>query len=371
MRTPLSCLCLVALLGLGTGCSRNPDADWRVPREALLLEACPSAVALTNGVTRPFAELASNAVLVAVNGQVLTKGTFEVLMDLYLKGILQKKDMNSFVAEKMLEQHRSSYLGSFIRQRLLVDYAFQNGIVTTNEVLEAVSVQLHKIAKRRKQSVSKVLGVYGKEIHYFLYEQCISYIMDKVIHLKIPPLAVVDKNFVEAVKKQVQIENTASRVTNEVLRARLDVLRSQLVSGQKTLKEITDNLESSGIGEGGEWGVFAPDDFENATHAAKVFTLKEGEVSDILEDDDGFRVVKVEKILPEEKNPKGDLLNPEQRQLVHLHVNKQPLLIEDTDVVLTHDLKQQMQFQAITEFVSVLATNGLNKIVFPNGQISL
>ena len=370
MRIPLPCLCLVALLGFGTGCSRDPDADWRVPREALLLEACPPAVALTNGVTRPFADLASNAVLVAVNGRVLTKGTFETLMALYLKGILDQKKTSPLVADKMLEEHRRAYPRIFVGQRLLVDEAFRSGLVTTNEVLEAVSARIRAVAKQKKLPIARLLGGYAHGAHYFLYEQCVSYIIDKAIHEKIPPKTTVDEAFVEAVKKQVQVENAASRATNAVARAALEKACEQFRSGRQTWTAVAAELEACGLGEGGDWGTFTADDFDNATHAAKVFALKEGELSEILEDDNGYRVVRVDKILPEEKDADGNELNPERRHLSHLHVDKRPLLIEDSDLVLTRDLKRQMQTQAVNEFVTGLATNGQNKVVYPNGVIS-
>lgn len=371
MRIPLPCLCLVALLGFGTGCSRDPDADWRIPREALLLEACPPAVALTNGVTRPFADLGSNAVLVAVNGRVLTKGTFETLMALYLKGILDQKKTNPLVADKMLEEHRRTYPRIFVGQRLLVDEAFRSGLVTTNEVLEAVSARIRATAKKKKQPVARLLGGYANGAHYFLYEQCVAYIIDKAIHEKIPPKTTVDEAFVEAVKKQVQVENAASRATNAVARAALEKACTQFRSGRQTWTAVADDLEACGLGEGGDWGTFTADDFDNAAHAAKIFALKEGELSEILEDDDGYRVVRVDKILPAEKDADGNELNPERRQLSHLHVDKRPLLIEDSDVILTHDLKRQMQLQAVNEFVTKLSTNGQNKVVHPNGVVGL
>ena len=370
MRVPLSCLCLVALLGLGTGCSRDPDADWRVPQEALLLEACPPAVALTNGVTRPFADLGSNAVLVAVNGRVLTKGTFETLMALYLKGILEQKKTSPLVADKMLEEHRRAYPRIFVGQRLLVDEAFRSGLVTTNEILEAVSARIRAAARKKKLSVARLLGGYAHGAHYFLYEQCVSYIIDKVVHERIPPKATVDDAFVDAVKKQVQVENAASRATNAVARAALEKACEQVRSGRQTWVAVAADLEAQGLGEGGDWGTFTVDDFDNAAHAAKIFALKEGELSEILEDDDGYRVVRVDRILSEEKDADGNELNPERRQLSHLHVDKRPLLIEDSDVILTRDLKRQMQLQSVNEFVTGLSTNEQNKVVYPNGMIS-
>ena len=71
-----------------------------------------------------------------------------------------------------------------------------------------------------------------------------------------------------------------------------------------------------------------------------------------------------------EKDADGNELNPERRHLSHLHIDKRPLLIEDSDLVLTRDLKRQMQTQAVNEFVTGLATNGQNKVVYPNGVIS-
>lgn len=371
MRTVLSFFCLMALLGLGTvGCSKDPDAGWRVPREALLLEPCPHGLALTNGVTRPFSELASNDVLVAVNGKVLTKGTFDALMLLYLKGTLNQKNMSPLVAEKMLEEHRRAYPRQFVAQRLLVDAAFTRGVTTTNEVLEAVSERIRAAAQKQKKPVARFLKGYANNAHYFFYEQCVSYVIDKVIREKIPPKATVDEGFVKAVRDQVQVENAASRATNATTRAALAAARAQILSGRQTLAAAAADLETRGLGEGGDWGEFTAADFDSADHAAKVFALKQGALSEILEDDNGFRVVRVDAILPAEKDADGNELNPERRRLSHLYADKRPLLIEESDVVLTRDLKRQMQVQAVNDFVTGLMTNGQNTVVYPNGMIS-
>lgn len=285
-------------------------------------------------------------------------------MNLYLKKILDRKT-SSLVANKMLEEHRKAYPRQFIGQRLLVDYAFQNGMVTTNEVLETVSERIRTAAKKKKQRVAWFLGAHGDDVHYFLYEQCVSYVMDKVIKEKIPPKMEVDADFVAAVKKQVQAENTESRATNAVLKAELENLRSQIIFGKTTFSAAAGELEKRNLGEGGEWGEFTADDFDNTAYAMKVFTLKQGEVSEVMEDEDGFRIVRVEKILPQEKNTHGDEINPERRLLLTLHIDKHPILIEESDIALTKDLKQQMQLQAINEFVSALSTNQSNHVVYP------
>ena len=371
MRTVLIFLYLGAMLRVcGTGCSRDPDAAYRVPAEALLLEPAPAGAALTTGVARPFASLASNDVLVAVNGRVLTKGTFEALMALYLKGVLERKDMSPLVADKMLEEHRRAYPRLFVAQCLLVDHAFQSGLVTTNAVLEAVAARLRAAARKRKISVAQLLKAYARDAHYFLYEQCAAHVMDALVRAKIPPKTVVDDAFVAAVKRQVQTENAASRATNETTRAALADLRAQVLSGRQTLAAAAAALEARGLGEGGDWGEFAADDFDSAAHAAKVFALKKGEISEILENDDGYRVVRVEEILPEEKDATGNEINPERRRLSHLHADKRPLLIEDSDIILTRDLKRQMQLQAVNDFVTGLMTNGQNTVVYPNGPVA-
>lgn len=353
-----SVLLLVSLFTCGCDCDRG----YHVSPSALRLEPFSLDVSESSSTNSLSQSNISNAIVAAVNNHVLTKTTFKKLMSIYLKGKLEQKDMSPLVANKLLEEHERRYPYQFIRQRLLVDYGFREGIVTTNEVLDAVSDLVCAAAKRKKQRVEQYLGGFADDAHYFLYEQCVDYVMRKVINERIPPKAEVDEKFMMAVKKQVQAENAESRATNAVLKTELERLRSQVLSNAKTWATATAELEEKNLGEGGEWGEFTVDDFDNASHAVKIFALKEGACSETLEDDDGFRVVRVEKIRAREIDKDGNEMNPERRLLSSLYIHKRPLLIEESDVILTRDLKRQMQLQSVDEFVSVLATNGQNLV---------
>lgn len=352
------------------GCDGDSDVAYRVPESALRLDNTEFRMGETNGVLRTIASLSTNDILVVVNGNVLSKGVYEELMSLYLKNILEQKDMNAHVAGKMLEEHRSNYPRNFMGQRLLVDYGFREKIVTTNEVLEAITKRVREMARQKKMPITRFLAAHEKNGHYFLYELCAAYVMNAVIKARIPPKAIVDKDFIEAVRQEVRRENAASQTSNAVLRTQMEGIRHRLVDKHEDFATIGTELEATHVAEFGTWENYTADDFDNPLHAGAVFSLKNGGVSEILEEDDGFRLVKVDKILSEEHSMDGQVLNPERRQLSYIYVEKRPLLIEEGDVVLAQDLKRQMQMQAINSFITNLSTNGQNTIFFPSGAIS-
>jgi parvulin-like peptidyl-prolyl isomerase len=100
---------------------------------------------------------------------------------------------------------------------------------------------------------------------------------------------------------------------------------------------------------------------------AVAFSLREGEVSDPVEDEDGVHLVKVLKIIPPERNAKGRVICDEVRRLSHIYVEKEPQIIAQTNESMFKDMEQQMQLQAIDRYVEFLRTNGVNRVEYPHG----
>ena len=350
-----------------SGCSREEahflDSDF--------LEISPAATNVQSDAVLKISEMSPTDVIVDVNGVPLAKGTYDRLIVLKYKSLMAKKGMTDLVAGKELEAFSKTYIKNFVAQRLLVDNAFAIGLVSTNEVRQFVEDKIRSLAKSRGKTPTEVVKGKGDEAHLWIYEMAISHIMDKLIAKEIPPKAEVSGEFVSEVKKQVATINAESAATNKLLRAKLKQRRDQLIANKEDFLKVaattSDSTEENPSSDDGVWGEFEIGDFDTPEFNTAVFSLPEGGISDVLEDENGYHVVKVLSITPAVKDELGRTQEQEKRRLSHIYLDKAPLLIEESDVILTQDLKRQMQLQAVDEYVSNLSTNGVNKITYPHG----
>lgn len=325
---------------------------------------------LKEGAKNTIEELKPEDIIVAVNGYPFYKRNYSVLMQLKAKEIMARKGMNSLMAEKLLAQYQAKIVRTFVAQRLMIDNALKLGIVTTNAVDEHVSEALQKLAQGK--SVSKFLKGLNGYSDYYLYDLGVAFAMNELIKAKIPPLTTVDSEFVSNVQHQVAIENAVAKGTNAVKRSQMLEWRKQIldnrldftvVSKQFSEKdEMRPDVDASGI-----WGDFEESDFDDPVMRESIFSLKEGCISDVLEDDNGYHIVKVLSIDPPAFSEKGRMIKHETRKLQHIYLEKVPMLLEQTDVEMTKDLKGQMQVFAINDYVQNLSTNGENSVIYPHG----
>ena len=325
-----------------------------------------SSVLFATNAPKKVAEMATNDIIVAVNGYPLTKQAFDDFMELRLEGLSKGEEMNSLALAQLMDEHRAKYIPNFVGQRLLVDNAFKLGIVTKGEVLSYVENRLKKEAHKLGKTAEEYLKRFKGRERYFLYEMCVSYTINKITHKKIPPKTVVTPEFLAAVQDQISKENADAEATNKLYQARLLDYRKQILEKKLDFLALSKKLGCDEDGEG-VWGEFEEGDIDDPSIRAAVFAMSEGEVSDVIEGEESLELIKVLKIIPAEMNDAGRVIARERRKLSHISVEKEPLIIRQTDIKLTADLKAQMQVQAVNEYVSELSTNSVNRIEYPNG----
>lgn len=350
-------------------------------RDALVLK--PSDFELFDrleGVNRPtkaalkIEQLSSNDVIVAVNGCALTKGTFDSVMEFRYKNLMRRKDMNNMMATKMLDEYRKGYPKMFVTQRLLVDDAFKTGVVTTNEAIEEVAAEILSMAKNKGKSAEAFLKSLGAEKPYFLYECYVNFIMNRLISERIKPLAEVNDDFLKAVRDEVKKNNTTSEKYNNDAKKFLRKCRDDIKSGKMSFAKAASGVDivytgnTNDIENAHKWGVFEMSEIDDPTTASVAFAMKTGEISDVIEEDNGFCIIRLEKVFPAEKTDGNTVVANERRELSRIYIEKAPMLIEQSDIALTLDLKRQMQMQAIDRYVGQLVTNGVNRIDHPCGD---
>ena len=318
-------------------------------------------------------QMSSNDVIVAVNGYALTKMTFDRMMALRIRSYMNQ-GASSQVAMSRVDEYRQRYPKMFLGHRLLVDRALEAGIVTPEEVRENVAESVRKTAKQAKKSVAQFINsIKGFEDLYF-YELAVNYAVSKVVDKEIPPLMEVTPAFVSNVQETVTVENAKATASNELFRVQLKELREEIIAKKVSFEEASDKFsyidrDDTVVAEGGKWGNFSQGDFDNEETERIVFSLRLGEISEVLEEANGFHIIRVDKITPATKYDDGSIATSEERELSHIWKSKIPFLLTQDDAILSRDLKRQMQMRAINKYTTDLATNGVNKVVYPNGRI--
>lgn len=189
----------------------------------------------------------------------------------------------------------------------------------------------------------------------------VAYIMNKFISQNVRPATKVTDELVELFQKEIQTENRNAALSNDLLRAEMQNVRRQIVSGGLKFED------AAGCDGDGYWGEFEAGDFPNKEFENAVFALREGQISDVLEDDDGLHIVKLLSREAPMEDLSGEPHESAKVKLAHIYREKIPLLLTQGNLELSMDLERQFQTQAINEYIFQLMTNGNNSVIFPHG----
>lgn len=321
-------------------------------------------------------EMSPEDVVLAVNGYPLTKQALEDFMVMRVNMLMARGKKNLMAVSKEVDEFRERYPKFFIAQRLLIDEAFRQGVVTTNDVETAVAKAVVKTAEAEKTSVDQLMKRYKGKERYFYYELASSYIMDTFIRQKIPPAVDVNEDFVTNVIAQIAADNVKAKATNALYRVEMENIRKRIVSGELSFEKAANEystLEKDDadmkLVKDGDWGDFEEGSLAQGGIGAAAFSIGKGEITGVLESDNGFHIVKVVDVSPAKTNEEGMVVVKERRHLAHVYKSKIALYENYSKIVLNNELKSQIQFQAIDKYVYNMTTNGLNRIEYPHGRI--
>lgn len=357
------------LVAIAVGCSRDERSPVRFTGDFCELAARQES--FEQGEEAIIGKLKDDDVVVAVNGYPLTKKVFDELMVLKVKQLSSRKDANSAYINNQLADFQKNYIPIFVNQRLLIDKANELKLFSQKEIEDIVNDRVRRQAESRKMSVEKFVKSFPGDFKYYLYEVQAKLLMDKIVKTNIPPVGEVSDELVAAFQKSIDEDNAATVATNGMKMAQLAEWKRDILAGKATFEELAEKYNEDEYADAdspGYWGEFERGEFEDKRVQSAAFNLKVGEISDPVEDDDGYHLIKLISVKAPERNEKGRIIQDEVRKLMHIYVKKIPLLIRDTDDILKADLKRQMQIQAINSYLEDLKTNGVTRIEFPHGK---
>ena len=316
--------------------------------------------------------LKDDDILVAVGGEALTKGDFGLAMRRYWWSLERDKMMKPEERSRRYKMYGKSYLSQFITTQLLVQEARKQRLMSASNIVARVGAAL-KRSVRQYGMPSKALdrsipgGIDG--LKRSLEDMCwySSYIASNVT----PRATVADYSMVSNVIEQFEAENAAAEATNKMRRAALDVLRKRIVEGGEDFGKLADENgmdESQRKGAGGYWRSFRTSVEREPVFVEKIYPLPVGGVSEVLEDDDGYYIVKVLDIeqLPIPTNAPAVYNPPKDYSLGRIFLQKEEL----TNVMggpreIRQQLQAQFQQEVMKQDLEKLAA--VASIVYPYG----
>ena len=361
------------------GCSRDESASTPSPSgedyvfnlpEGDLTELNERIDVPADGKKLRIDEMSPDDVIVCVNGYPLTKKLFDEYVVSATRGLQRNSKINPLEVHDRVEKIKRDFIRDFPHKRLLLDEAKRIKVATDDLVRSNVVATLSAGAKAAGKTLDAFMKDFPGDARLACAELAERIWINCLVAAKIPPKMKIDDEFVKAVQKQVSEDNAAARATNAVLKAAMEQWKRDIESGKTTFEDVVNehsqvSQESKDVG--GLWGDFEKADFTDRKLARRIFELYEGDISEPLEDDDAFHLVKVLEVAAAKKNAKGRIVQPEVRKIAHVYVEKVPEFIRQTDAEMFKDLSRQMQYQAMEDYAKDLETNGVNSVVYPHG----
>ena len=361
------CVIAVVLLAAFFLFSKSDKLDWRTNP----LEQSKRLEVSVSKSEKKIAVMSPEDIIVAVNGYPLRKKDFDAWMAMLKRTVHSRMKNNFGEADQILDEMRVKFVDQFVSNRMLIDDARKYGVMSDEVLCEKMMQELSMIAEHEKTTVDGLMAKCGSYARYIAYQTAERILIKELVAQKIPPVTEVDMTFVSNTQAQVTFENNVASATNALRRQLIENLREEIISGKKTFQDQVERYKDDGrfeISDNGEWETVSRGDLNNPTLEEMVFSAKEGDVFPVREDEDGIDLICLNTITPPTRDKKGEIIEQETRELLRIHITKEPLFLRQTDEAMFKDLKSQMQLQAVDAYVDNLATNGSVKVVYPYGK---
>jgi len=302
-------------------------------------------------------------VIVAVNGICFTKRELDTELFAYDWFLNQDRRIRGHQKKQMYRNFGRQLIPSFVatqallweaREKCRLEYTNVIAVVETNVIRNARHFGLSP-----KQYDRRVAG--GNDAVRRAAEQLLW--RDAYLSQCFKPKTVVTDADVTNVFRQIDAENAQIAASNAVVRARLEAIRSRIVKGGEDFGKLADEFGEDDTQEKdgtGVWGRIGRSDVTGDVTAEAMFSLKEGEVSGILEDNDGYFIVKALEAPKTDADGKTRSIRLARIWLARTS----PVVLADVDS-MKRDLQQQLNERDLATHMEGLI--GKVTVVYPHG----
>lgn len=311
---------------------------------------------VSTGKEMSIPEMAPDDIVVAVNGVALTKAEVDIRLKRYRKMLNNLRGMQPKERDSRYRIYGKTLISSFINEQLFAWEGRKNGVLNEQQLRDIVSSNLIANAKTFRCKVDELDRVMpGGLIPLCNGIEDIAWVKAYIAkEVKIEKVA--DDGVVSNVLAQIATENRQIDASNRVIRAQLGGIRRQIESGAISFGDAAEKYSAEyieGNEEKGHWGQFRRKDVQDEALRDAIFALGENEMSGILEDDEGYMLVKALQVEPESTSFARILL-----------LKEQPVVLQDVRR-LKGDIQNQFTTEAIAKRVEELYQHAT--VVFPHG----
>ena len=340
----------------------------RMGRLALVLASSLvlGAVAASVPQQKTYAELPTNSVLVKVGDAAVTKQQFEELVS--AKVALLKHKRPRVKADKLDDIRQNIRMREWmglVPQMLLAEAARTNGLAIPPEDEANLRARYAKTYRRGRETLDDALkkALAAGQRKAF----------DDQLHRDLLAQAYLKKNFSSQmavseadVSNQVAVTkayNIRAAATNALIFATASNILARARGGEDFGKLADKYSEDASKEPGGDMGFCAASDYSmdppRVWHAIR--SLKPGEITDVLETEDGIEII---KFLGEKDVDAGD----ETDVTMHLAriLWRQPIIFDDDPEFLRQELRAERKRDAVA--AAIKACRQSIPVQFPNGE---
>ena len=311
-----------------------------------------------------FDEMKPSDALVVVNGKRLTKQELaDKLLRIY-RNVLRKPGSNRNAAGQTVLRERGRLIDQFIARRVMADAATRQNLVPKDAVAKSVASNLAAVAAAKKLTVQEYEWRERDMARYLRDKFEEDVLIEAFIATNVTPHLGITPSLVSNYLETVDSENAVVAQTNALRRAQLVAIRDECLKDPGRWASVAEevSVESSDESEV-DYG-----EFQSSETAEAVFTTPVGGIAGPLEEEDGFRLVKVvAATTPGSTNSFGEVAARGTRTCSQIYVEKDPLFMKWSFEETTEELKRQRLTARVNEFVAEARTNGTNVIEFPHG----
>lgn len=326
-----------------------------------------NTVASTHGGEKTLAEMATNDVVVSVNGVTLTRQQYEANVLRIIQRLSQSPNMARGQVAAMTRTTVQTYIPRFVKAQLMIQEARRIGVVPNEELAKAAEASLVAKAKKAGQTLEQYLqtAAVGPESARREAEEAI--LIDALIKTNVLPRVNISSGFVAAAVATIRAENQAILATNMLKLATLKELRKQAMAGED-FGRLANHHSDYGFTvatTNGYWGKFERAEITDRAVRTAVFALKPGEVSEVLEDEEGFQIVKLLEHHEPVKDAQGHVIDLEAVSLARIFLMRESGVEELPESEIKQQLSERMRERMLEEYINELMAKA--DIVYPHG----
>lgn len=331
---------------------RTWETDGSMPKKAPVAKHKPAS---------------EKAILVRINDMDITYGKLCRYVDMMAFLLKNKKPgIPSAQLEKFKKRNRKKFSDALFQRTLIDSSLASSNVMVSASVVAAKKSEFTRGFARKGQTFEDIKAAVEKA--GYAVELAENFDFD-VKFQSFVESAYSNDYFViegdlEKTKKRLADYNARATLTNKVVIAAAQKLLGELRSGAREFAAAADEFsQDTEKAAGGEIGDCDENDFlEDKSIWRKLSALKDGEVTDVLESDDGYVIYRrIKKNTAEESQTGAESL-----KLARIYFRRAYLYPEETDDELTADIEREKREAVFGRIVSAFLKT--SKVTYPEGK---